>query len=122
MALLSGSMNFEIMWCLWKWCAITVTISCVALKSMMSMTAGLSVVARLNSFASRLLSFAVVVTSSSQYVRMIHGTSRHTSRKNCRDRALASGRVALNTGAPAGALRPWLVASRDTDTRSAIGH
>ena len=80
MALLSGSMNFEIMWCLWKWCAITVTISCVALKSMMSMTAGLSVVARLNSFASRLLSFAVVVTSSSQYVRMIHGTSRHTYR------------------------------------------
>jgi hypothetical protein len=47
---------------------------------MMSMTAGLSVVARLNSFASRLLSLAVVVTSSSQYVRMIHGTSRHTYR------------------------------------------
>ena len=35
-----------------------------------------------------------------------------TSRKNFLERACASGRVAENTGAPAGALSPALVANR----------
>jgi hypothetical protein len=48
------------------------------LNSITSITAGLSVDARRNSFASRLRNCAAVVTSSSQYVRMIQGTSRHT--------------------------------------------
>lgn len=43
-----------------------------------------------------------------------------TSRKNCLDLAFASGSDAENTGAPAGALRPWLVASRATVARSAM--
>ena len=43
-----------------------------------------------------------------------------TSRKNCLDLAFASGSDAENTGAPAGALRPWLIASRATVARSAM--
>ena len=47
-------------------------------------------------------------------------TRVRTSRKNCLAFALASGSDAENTGAPAGALRPWLVASRATVARSAM--
>ena len=47
-------------------------------------------------------------------------TRVRTSRKNCLAFALASGSDAENTGAPAGALRPWLVASRETVARSAM--
>ena len=43
-----------------------------------------------------------------------------TSRKNCLERAFASGRLAEKTGAPAGALRPWLVANRASELLSAM--
>ena len=43
-----------------------------------------------------------------------------TSRKNCLERAFASERLAEKTGAPAGALRPWLVANRASELLSAM--
>ena len=49
------------------------------------------------------------------------GIAARTSRKNFLERAFASGRLLEKTGAPAGALRPWLVASRASELRSAIG-
>ena len=61
--------------------------------------------------------YGVVAGASRAGSRVVGGA--HLA-ENCLERAFASERLAEKTGAPAGALRPWLVANRASELLSAM--